>query len=56
MNLLQRAFSTLRTWLGLGDQSDDHPTPSHGWLLPSPENLVKVRQEGVPAPQKHPLA
>jgi hypothetical protein len=55
MNLLQRTFSTLRTWLGLGDQSDDHPT-SHGWLHLSPENLVKVRQEGVPAPPKHPLA
>jgi hypothetical protein len=43
MNLLERCFATVRTWLGLADQSDDHPTPSHGWLLPRPETLLKLR-------------
>lgn len=36
MNLLRRAFSALRTWLGLGNPTDAHLTPSHGWLLPVP--------------------
>jgi hypothetical protein len=55
MNLLQRTISTLRTWLGLADPSDDHPTPSHGWLLPRPETLLKLRAQATPAPVKPPL-
>jgi glyoxylase-like metal-dependent hydrolase (beta-lactamase superfamily II) len=50
MNLFKRWFSTLRTWLGLGDPSDDRLTPGHGWLLPLPDTLAKARQEGRPAP------
>ncbi len=48
MNLLQRCLSTLRTWLGLGDASDDHLTPSHGWLLPVPETMTVRRTDGTP--------
>jgi hypothetical protein len=55
MNLFQRSISTLRTWLGLGDQSDDRLTPSHGWLLPSPATVTRAREEGRPAPAKPPL-
>lgn len=36
MNLLGRAFHTLRAWMGLADASGSHLTPSHGWLLPAP--------------------
>jgi len=55
MNLLLKAFSTLRTWLGLGDPSDDHLTPSHGWLLPPAENLPKVGPQPSPVPARSPL-
>jgi hypothetical protein len=50
MNLLRRSFSLLRTWLGLGDPSDGHPTPSHGWLLPAREVVVAPARPGVTAP------
>jgi hypothetical protein len=50
MSLLRRSLSTLRTWLGLGDASDDHLTPSHGWLLPGPETLVELHNDGASAP------
>lgn len=50
MNLLRRLFYTLRTWLGLGDASDDHLTPSHGWLLPALEGLAELHQDGASAP------
>jgi len=33
MNILGRAFHTLRVWTGLADASESHLTPSHGWLL-----------------------
>jgi len=36
MNLLGKAFHTLRAWIGLADASESHLTPSHGWLLPAP--------------------
>ena len=35
MNMLSRAFQTLRAWIGLGDASGSHLTPDHGWLLPA---------------------
>jgi hypothetical protein len=50
MNLLGRLLSTLRTWLGLGDASDDHPTPSHGWLLPVPDAVVGLPKDGASSP------
>jgi hypothetical protein len=34
MNMLSRAFHTLRVWTGLEDASESHLTPDHGWLLP----------------------
>jgi hypothetical protein len=50
MNLLRRSFSALRTWLGLNDASDDHATPSHGWLLPGPEAVAELAQVEASAP------
>lgn len=50
MNLLTRALSLLRAWLGLGDPSDDHLTPSHGWLLPVPEKVAAGPDDRVPRP------
>jgi hypothetical protein len=52
MKLLQKCLSVLRTWLGLGDPTDDRLTPGHGWLLPPPGTLAKVRAEGRSAPAK----
>jgi len=40
MSFFRRSFSRLQTWLGLGDPSDDHLTPSHGWLLRAPEVVL----------------
>ncbi len=51
MNLLRRSLSLLRTWLGLGDPSDEHLTPSHGWLLPATEVAVAHRKGGVSVPE-----
>jgi len=51
MNLLRRSLSVLRTWLGLGDPSDDHLTPSHGWLLPTAEVVVSQREHVVSVPE-----
>jgi hypothetical protein len=50
MNLLRGSFHILRTWLGLGDASDDHLTPSHGWLLPPPKAVVAPPKDGGSAP------
>ena len=50
MNLLRRSFSRLRTWLGLGDPSDEHMTPSYGWLLPTPKAVVVTPRDGLSAP------
>jgi glyoxylase-like metal-dependent hydrolase (beta-lactamase superfamily II) len=35
MNVLEKAFRTLRTWAGLADPDDSRLTPGHGWLLPA---------------------
>jgi hypothetical protein len=48
MSFLRRSFSLLQTWLGLGDPSDDHLTPSHGWLQRAPE--VVLHEDDDPAP------
>jgi hypothetical protein len=50
MNLLRRSFSTLRTWFGLGDASDERLTPSHGWLLPDSQAVVESPKDGASAP------
>jgi hypothetical protein len=55
MNLIQGCLSALRTWLGLGDPTDDRLTPGHGWLLPPSGTLAQARAEGRPAPAKPPL-
>lgn len=55
MNLLRQFLSTLRTWLGLGDTTEDHLTPSHGWLLPAPVPVVAVRKDGTVVPVVRPL-
>ncbi len=47
MNLLRQALLTVRTWLGLGNPSDDRLTPSHGWLLPAPEAAMALRKDGA---------
>ena len=51
MNLLTRWWSLLRTWLGLGDPSDDHLTPTHGWLLPAADVVVARRTDTASAPE-----
>lgn len=51
MNMLRRSLSFLRTWLGFGDPSDDHATPSHGWLLPATEVVVARRKDAASAPE-----
>jgi len=50
MTMLKRWFSTLWTWLGLGDASDEHLTPSHGWLLPATAPAVERQTDGASAP------
>ena len=50
MNMLKRSLSLLRTWLGLGDPSDDRMTPSHGWLLPDAGEVVVTGKEAVSTP------
>ena len=55
MNVLRRSLSLLRTWLGLGDPSDDHMTPSHGWLLPA-SDVVLARRSDAPSAPGAPLA
>jgi hypothetical protein len=47
MNLLRRSLSVLRTWLGLGDPSDDRLTPSHGWLLPASDEVTARRKDAA---------
>ena len=43
MNMLSRAFHTLRVWTGLEDASESHLTPDHGWLLPAPVDARRRR-------------
>jgi hypothetical protein len=45
MNVFTKAFQTLRSWLGLADQTDSHLTPSHGWLNPSPADARQARKD-----------
>jgi len=33
-SLLSRAIDAVRVFIGLNDPSENHLTPSHGWLLP----------------------
>jgi len=47
MSFLRRSFSLLQTWLGLGDPSDDHLTPSHGWLLRAPKVVLHQAADPV---------
>jgi len=42
MNMLGKAIRALRDFLGLGDASESHLTPDHGWLLAVP---VEARQQ-----------
>jgi hypothetical protein len=42
MNMLGKAFHTLRIWTGLADASESHLTPGHGWLLAA---AVDARQQ-----------
>jgi hypothetical protein len=49
MKLITRSLSLVRTWLGLGDPSDDRLTPSHGWLLTDAAEVVARREGDVPA-------
>jgi hypothetical protein len=52
MNLLTRSLSLVRSWLGLGEPSDDHLTPSHGWLLPDAKDTMPRREDGAdPSPR-----
>jgi hypothetical protein len=48
MNRLTQSLSLVRTWLGLGDPSDERLTPSHGWLLPDAAKAVAPRKEVAP--------
>jgi hypothetical protein len=45
MNMLGRAFHTLRVWTGLADASESHLTPSHGWLLAAATDARRQRDE-----------
>jgi hypothetical protein len=55
MNLIRGWLTALRTSLGLGDVLDDRLTPSHGWLLPTPEAAMALRRVPVPVPAGRPL-
>ena len=50
MKLITWSLSVVRTWLGLGDPSDDRLTPSHGWLLTDAAEVVARRDDDVAAP------
>jgi hypothetical protein len=45
MNLLGKAFRALRDFLGLGDASEAHLTPDHGWLLAVPVEARRQRAD-----------
>jgi hypothetical protein len=46
--MMERAFHTLRTWLGLADASEARLTPAHGWLLPAPAEALTRRRVARP--------
>jgi hypothetical protein len=54
MDLLERSFSRIRTWLGLGDPSDDQLIPGHGWLLRAPEVVLQEADEAVSPGRRRP--
>jgi hypothetical protein len=43
--MLSKALHTLRVWTGLGNASESHLTPDHGWLLPAPADALRQRVE-----------
>ena len=43
--MLSKALETLRVWTGLGNASESHLTPDHGWLLPAPADALRQRVE-----------
>jgi len=45
MNVFAKVFQTLRSWLGLADQSDSHMVPSHGWLNASVVDARQARKD-----------
>jgi hypothetical protein len=46
-SLLSRAIAAVRVWIGMNDPSDNHPVPSHGWLLPSSSTVRALALERV---------
>ncbi len=44
-----KALYTLRVWTGLGNASESHLTPDHGWLLPAPAEALRQRVEAEAA-------
>jgi hypothetical protein len=45
MNMLGKAFHTLRVWTGLADASESHLTPGHGWLLAAAVDARQQRED-----------
>jgi hypothetical protein len=45
MSVLANVVGTIRRWLGLGDPSESHLTPSHGWLNPAPADARQARKD-----------
>jgi hypothetical protein len=45
MNMLGKAIRALRDFLGLGDASESHLTPDHGWLLAVPAEVRQQRED-----------
>ena len=54
MNPLRGWFSAVRTWLALGDPTDDRLTPSHGWVPLIPAPVAAVRKTAAPVPTARP--
>ena len=46
-SLLSRAIDAVRVWIGLNDRAENHPQPSHGWLLPSSSAMRALALERV---------
>lgn len=54
IRLFQRAFATVRVWLGLHDPSESRLHVSHGWLLPPPAAFMALNIRGA-APSDDPV-
>jgi hypothetical protein len=54
MKSLKRILSALRSFLGWGDPSEDRLSPPHGWLLPTPSDVLAKRAHGE-SPSVEPL-